>query len=767
MKWFYKEEPKMEFTFDLEANLRFSHKALPINGYNNAYIKIVGDDELDGDTTVLLFKNSHSNTAPSTRSFYMDKPYVQKFENVNMKFGVEKNPFFRTKNTEGKIKTDSKLLFYVFATHLNSMEIPIHGFVGCGLINIFEAFGGVNKKNLHKPLRHVVSITNRDTNIGELNITFKNRVIISGQTKVCVVGEVERKKDTIKTYAYREFEVVKSLKKVWSGVDKMMDLFWFSVFSNSIPVAFSCQKNVDITEEGMLIILFYSLRRFSIENNVTINYKVPSTQSLLRGLSVKHKNQILSTLLSLLSFSKTYSFDYYMKNGKKESVETFMNASEGVADCEDFAKEICNLFRTLREMSPKNETLRELVCLCKLYISGSWLFRSTVANLNMSTGQVESKRHENIEVVSKISSLIERRMYLCQGSKFDVAAHMTVILLPINVFLKRLSLDKRTKMNSCSVHKTRIRSCKNCSKMEFITKAQELELRTILKKMNHEFNANLQEYQRLYDQNLTADELEIVVCEGTGEFDATNSSDDYLTIRRSILKSTKSFEFGKYKIFHPTYDPEQFFLNAISFVTPHFLREYNFPVSTFFCTYDSNIYSITFVDLVEHGEYNLIPAQIYNKEEMLVIKNVCKRQISQSSLKTLRDLSFENLEDVKNRMTSGGIKVSDLFDFSNIKMYGERDDVLINSNELLMFTEVLKECEKIKEIVNKEKAKQTFDKPSQASLLYTCSPQMFYISGFIDKLANGLIYNKYVIEIDFFHELYGSLLKNIVFVVKI
>lgn len=427
------------------------------------------------------------------------------------------------------------------------------------------------------------------------------------------------------------------------------------------------------------------------------------------------------------------------------------------------------MYRTIKEMQFVNGTLRELSLMCKLYISGNWLFRTTVASLNMSSKQVSRKRKENLELVSKISSLIEKRMYLCEGDRMDVAAHMTVILLPVNVFIEKLNIDARKKMNSCAKHQTRDKYCSDCKKMNFMTSRQEQTFYKILRTMMIEYKSNLEKFQRQYHSHeRLKNYLDIIVCEGTGEFDATNSEDPYLTERRSIVESTKSFELGKYKIYHPTYDPEQFFLNAISFVTSYFLREHNFPISTFLCTYDPNVYAITFVDLAEHGEYNILPVHVFNKDEMKIIENVGKRQIAMPSLKTIDSLKFKNLKEVEQRISDNMIKLSDFFVFSKTKYYGKEQDREVNSNKLLMLKDVLGFCVEIKQTVNREKKKQHHGKSgTTGTLLYTCNPQMFFIDGFIQNMINGLVYNKYVKEVDFYQELYGPLLKNIVFVVKI
>lgn len=331
----------MEFTFDVVTDLKFPHLRLPINGYNNAYVKIMGDDELEGKTAQLLFKNANPIKSGSISTHhYKTTHFVQKFEDVNLKLKVSKNPFFKRHYSDGKIKTNSKLLIYVFGTHLNSSNIPIHGFCGCGLVKIFKMLDAMEKywkkKRRKDPFKYEVKIKNREIEVGKIYLIIKeeNKNIILDKRKIYHVQKIKKKNDLIMKYAYKEYEVVKSHKKMWSGVDNMMDLFWFSVFSNTIPVAFSCQKNRDITEEGAMILLYYSLRRFTHETGIKVNYDVPNNQSVLSGLSYKHKSQILATMLTLLAFSKTYSFDYYFIKGVKQAVETFMNGSEDVSDCE-------------------------------------------------------------------------------------------------------------------------------------------------------------------------------------------------------------------------------------------------------------------------------------------------------------------------------------------------------------------------------------------------------------------------------------------------
>jgi len=251
------------------------------------------------------------------------------FDNIT----VPKSFYTKYYGSGNNFPKDSCLLFYVYGTHLNTSDVPCNVCVGCASINIYEIFYLLKKKK--KPVKKTIRIKNREIDIGTITVYFdKEGKSINLKTgwHNCKVYSDEKVNEIAHEYAKHEFDWIQLFKKKWSGTEGMMDLFGFMMMGHTIPIAFFLQRNREMTEKEFNILLYFSLRRYSIENDLELK----DMTTIFHKLPFIEKCSILTTLLTIVSTSHSYITDYYIsREGVQELVETFQSPSKSDSgDCE-------------------------------------------------------------------------------------------------------------------------------------------------------------------------------------------------------------------------------------------------------------------------------------------------------------------------------------------------------------------------------------------------------------------------------------------------
>jgi hypothetical protein len=582
---------------------------------------------------------------------------------------VPRSFYTRYYKNGSSIPKDSCLLFYAYATHLNASEVPCNVCVGCGSLNLYDAYVSIKKRG---KCSKKITLKNRELSIGTITVHFDEDSIIMDKYlgwHNCPVYSRKIVNEVAHEYAKHEYDWIQLFKKKWKGISGMMDLFGYMMMGHTVPIAYFLQRNREISEKEFKVLLYFALRRYAIENG----YDLSNMVDIFHKLPFVEKCSILTTLLTLVSTSHTYNTDYYItKDGHYELIETFQSPSKSDSgDCEDFSSEIIKLIDTLIDLNDiKDPILKELVCI----------------KLN-----------------------------------------------------KDFVIDE--------------------------------EYKRIIKLEETEFIKAFKHYKRTYDNDFTTKKLIRIILEGTGEFNGVNQVDKYPFLRDKLMDAIPELSLSKFKIFHPTDDPRQFYLNKISMLVPKFIKKYNYPLSTFVFSYNSKktkkkqIYAVTYNDFIENKPYNLVPRKQLTKKELSLVMATCKKTIRHSiismnktkRMSTLNEIA-SNVDDLKSAFS--------IYDTSLIKCEMDR-----KRNQIETY---LKGFNKFLEVQNSINSKLTKTRIGSGStskivkLCYTFKPWVFLFNDFNSGFKRGLLNSGLgITRVEYFPEIMGENLENIVVVISV
>lgn len=797
----------MNIKFNIKCNLKFHHCSLPILGFS-PFITTSFDDEIYGTSSDLIlnvgsaFVGSNSNKVSQTKLH----EFHDNFKNVQISSEMKKDSIYqKIRNSSGGggggIPRDSLLIFHVFSSHISSSNnVPCTVCVGEGNINVQDIYQGLSKR---KYIERTVAIKNRTESIGSLKLQFSknNFVMIENNMNSILQFDTSPKYDNkmiegiIMRSASREYSYIGTFQKLFSGIDKMIDLFDFNMVGFRLPVSFLIQKLRSLDENGFRVLLYFTLRRYALENNVKFDFG--SNKSIINHFSIIEKCSILTNLITLISISHKYNTDYLItKDGVRKLIETFQDPSKSDSgDCEDFAKEIITIIEAFVAVKTTNKTLLELQTICKMYIESAALSRTTVASLNLSNVQTQKKIKTNMS--RKFISDVERWRNESQWNNMKVSAHMTVPLILKPVFYNRLNIKLRESQVvnlNCDKHENMLSECSKCIKMDgiqmcdnhknmkckdcvsirgiFPNNDSKIRFEWIVKDDMKRFHNTLDYYRKNFDSHATIGDFpDVLICEGTGEFNGVNQSDPHLDERRNILNNVNVLGLAKYKIFHPIGDPEQFFLNIISLYTPYFIRHYGYPMANFIMSHPNknggNVYSVTYNDFIQgKGNYNILPMFLYNSNEMKTVMQSCKQKVRSSILKTNKSFfqNPNNLIEIQNNVNNID-NIDKMYDLSSRVYHGDIDE---KGAKMELLSKAIESARRIKGVVNTFLGNRGTSHGRIANLLFTFKPEYFRFEQFISGLTKELVTERLNIrEIDFFLEPFGETMRNIVLVITI
>jgi hypothetical protein len=643
------------------------------------------------------------------------------------------------------IPKDSCLLFYAYATHLNAAEVPCNVCVGCGSLNLYDVYVSIKKRG---KCSKTITLKNRELVVGKITLHFYEDSIIMDKGlrwHNCPVYSSKTVNEVAHEYAKHEYDWIQLFKKKWKGISGMMDLFGYMMMGHTVPIAYFLQRNREISEKEFKILLYFALRRYAIENG----YDLANMVDVFHKLPFVEKCSILTTLLTLVSTSHTYNTDYYItKDGKYELIETFQSPSKSDSgDCEDFSSEIIKLIDTLIDLKNiKDPILKEFVCILKMYTAGVTLCRTTTMNVNMSATEAENKSKRMTQI--KFRTISEKRMFDCQGDNENVSAHMNCVLTPTNNFLKSL----KPKLNK-----------------DFVI---DKEYERIIKLEETEFIKAFKHYKRTYDKSFTTSKLIRIILEGTGEFNGVNQTDKYPYLRDKMMDAIPELSLAKFKIFHPTDDPRQFYLNKISMLVPKFIKRHNYPLSTFVFSYNSKkskkkqIYAVTYNDFIENKPYNLVPRKQLTKKELSLVMATCKKTIRHSIINVNKTKRMSSLNEIASNVDDLK-KAFSVYDTSLIKCEMDRKRTKIETY-LKGFNKYLEVQNSINNKLTKDRIGSGISADSIVKLCYTFKPWVFLFNDFNSGLKRGLSNNGLgITKVEYFPEIMGENLENIVVVISV
>jgi len=748
----------MNLKFNISYNLKFHHlnttffymaPKLTIctdNLFNDKNIEIILDTKTA--TVHKQYKNIQRGTSLMGFSGIKDELKMQNVKVVKS---------FYTKNIN-KIPVDSSLMFFAFATHLNEESIPVQVCVGRSSMNIYQVWSKLNKKKKKrggKPVKISLELKNvdhiEDTThfIGLVEVTFyPESIYLPEEMEWSEMKTIPSKEEIFKiSERHRKEEEVwlKKFSKVWSGSDKIIDMFGFYMDQLTIPVSFFLQKNRKLREKEFLILFYFALRRYAISKNLDVS---DIWENFNKKLPLKEKLIIANSMLTLLSTSHSYGSDHIIsKEGSINITETFQDGGKSdTADCEDDGEEIYSIYETFVDyQNIRDPRLKELQILCKMYVPYICLWRTTNSHVLVPPTMINHVIKTNQTI--KFKSAIEKRMYECRGNLEEISAHMNLIMIPKCENAKRLKVDDEGEKYGKVIE-------------------NELKEALMLEKI----------YKREIDSSFKLSDLPRIVSEGTGEFNPVNQCDPHIVERTQLISEVESLYHTKRQIFHPTGDPYQFYLNNIEFVTPYYMKKYGYHVSNFFPAYCDRVkggerrtYGITYNDFVSgKSDYKIIGRKEHTQEELDIIYYTCKRRIRPSINKVKKQFISNKLEDIEN-FTNDIDKVFSMYDFSKVKIIGEP-----NSDDKNTMLDALKIAEFIKKKVSLKLTKPSLDDEEEeesniASLMFTCKVNLLFIeefvTGFTEELSSVRDIN--IVNFDYFHEVFGENLRNIVFVISV
>lgn len=741
----------MEINFNVVYKLRYHHLDLGLSSFQPR-ISICLDNMLSAPTYEIILKCNDSGSLGNFNDITQSelREFKGGVKDVNLSNIIIPQGNFYTRRYKVKSKyeypKDSTLLIYAYATHMNSNDIPCQVCVGCCSVHVYDVYRSLRKKKGSTTIH--LRLKNREHEVGNIALKFKSiNLPPSGRWLDCNVYSKDEINRVAVNHAKREYMWIEGFDKPWAGISGMMDLFGFMMMGRTIPISFFLQRDREMTENEFKVLLYFALRRYSIEHN--LNFK--KIKTIFTNLPIVEKCSILGTMLTLVTTSYVYNTDYYIKkNGNRKLVETFQAPSKtGSGDCDDFADDIESYVETMLFLDDVKEAfkklknvqdpiLRELMVIQRMYTSAIILCRTTTANLGMSASDANRARKRDLKM--KFKSFIEKKMFECQGRNRRCAAHMSCKQEPTDLFWERIRPDLNPNFDGDDPEYLKVR------------KNEKLESDRAAKY-----------YRKHYDDNLKTDDLPVIVLEGTGEFNSVNQNDPAPILRERLLNANSGLSSSKYKIYHPTGDPKQFYLNMISMLIPRFIKKYEFPMSTFVLAYEMDngkpVYGVTYKDFIEKRNYSIIPKDLLTEKEMDIVYQSCKTTIRQSVMKIKDDLVLDSYEKIASNVDDIN-EAFTMYNLSSIKtnIRGNDDDL---RNYTMAINKIGETCIKVNRGLDLGKIKG-----DDIRLYFSFQPYVVNESGFHKRLEKGMTKPKLrVVNLDYFSEIIGENVKNIVLVV--
>jgi len=504
----------------------------------------------------------------------------------------------------GSIPRDTRVLFWVYATHINEDKFPSQVCVGMGGLHVHELWKALHTSGTAS-LR--VSIGNRARSVGSVEVTVSDASFLKfrdgygwekRQTPALSVADEER---AARGHAAKESAWVATFEKVWGNVDNMVDLYGFLIGGFGLPISYFLTRNrADLGEKEWKVLLYYALRRYAIEKD----RRMPDVVADLRAqrLSVRQRCAILAEMITLPVHSHAYMTDYVISDsGSYKLIEIFQAAGRsGSGDCEDFARQIANLWETFCATTFRDPMLAELRAIARMHVATVSLDRTTVPRLGAGGLGAGMKNTYNTPM--------EKRMVECLGTRRDVSAHMNVFAIPRSTFFALVRPDLNP--GKAGLAET---------------------LGGVASTDKEDFADCVEAYRETYDEDFDEEQLRVIVLEGTGNFNAVDEADPHPDERRFLGGDRfEALELGKHKIYHPVGDPRQFYLNPLLFITPYFLKRYRVPLTTFACAYEQRhghlVYGVTYADLLRQSrDVCLVPMEPLTQRELVAAVSAARR----------------------------------------------------------------------------------------------------------------------------------------------
>lgn len=731
----------MNITFDISYHLKFHHMAtwFPYmepriticvdNLFNNRSVDIL----LDTDLAITNKKYSNENRGT----------YLMEFRGETEKVSLDDIKIvksFYTKNTN-EIPTNSCLMLFVFATHLNADTIPCQICVARNRLNIYHIWKSSSKKSFQTQVNMGAQdpVTNKYCDIGYLTLNFRPRSI-----SISLTLKWKEVKDYTNEEIYKIAEkhrneeskwMKKKFKIVWKGSESIVDMFGFFLNTLTIPSAFFLQRNRDLTEGEFMILLYFAIRRYCVLNtekkirNVWYNFN--------KLLSLEDKCVILNTMLTLPATSHSYTLDHIIQNdGEELTTEIFQDGSKSdTSDCEDSGNENVSYSETFNDLkNVKNPILLELQLINRMYINVIPLWRTTSNHVLVVPDKINSLIYSNNK--RQFNSLIQKRIFESDGDNENVSAHMNGASMPKDEYMKRL-------VNWDTKEAKRIIQCE-------LQESRNLE----------------NEYRKRFNENFSLKDLPESIREGTGEFNPVNQSDKHIKTRTQLLDEAPCLIHTKREIYHPLGDPYQFYLNIIEMITPYFIKKYGYGISTFVPSYtDEMSYGITYSDFVRKDDsYKLMNRKVLSREEMNVIYNTSRMRIRPAFNKVKNNMGGD-LSEYENILNDPD-KVLSIYDFSDIKIIGTP-----NKNDQEIIDSIVKIADEIVKAFKKHRGQQFYfdiKKSEIATMTFGHKFHLLFIKQYVEEFITYLCSSKMkIVSVEYFMEVFGENMRNVVFVISI
>lgn len=647
---------------------------------------------------------------------------------------IDVNSVISDHYVKGEVPLDTKVLFWVFATHINTDDFPSQVCIGTGILRLHALWEMAQRTN-EKYVKMDVVVMSRALKHGTITVSARRRDLVQFHTGVGWsrsprrILTVDEEVAAAKLHATKEGRWVRSFSKVWGGVDNMVDLYGFLINGYAFPISFFLTTNrSDMGEKEWKVLLYYAMRRYAIEKGM----KMIEVVGGFRSLPVKQKLSILGEMITLPVHSHAYMTDYVIdSNGGYRLLEIFQSASRGNSgDCEDFSRQLCNLWESFCSTQiEEDSTLMELQSLARMYVSVVSLDRTSVSNMSMHR---IVRNSESGNTLSQGRRKMAARMQSCQGHRRDVSAHMNVFAIPRPTFFMLMRTDLSPKGHGTSDLMSTIASD---DKEAFIDAVE-----------NHKEN---------FDENFEPSLLDVVVLEGTGNFNCINEADSHCRVR-DILSEGNSLSLGSHKIYHPVGDRKQFYLNTLLFITQYFMKRYRMSFTTFVCAYKVGrdlIYGTTYADLIrKSNDICLVPMWRLNSEETSAALSAARRNYRHPFSHIKNTARISSIADVESYKP-----------FENIAVEDYRTVVGGTSlrDEAIAFTRAMANARSIVSVVN-----ETGRDRGSVGMVFSFSYVYFLSANFLSTLSDELTTSTVVKSVTVYPEVFGETLRNIVMVVE-
>jgi len=721
---------KMDITLgEVEWNLRFHHHAIAGLPMVEPRVVVCMDSLYDATSTDICLsvetaeKLGHfERTTESISMRFRGRTSDVLLKCGEPDFGSAMGMF----DEKGEVPVNTKVIFWVIATHINSDNFPSQVCIGMGSLQIYPLWKKVQSGPTKEATATVV-VGNRSLSHGEIRVTVRRGNFVklgpglrwSSRSAPSVDEEVS----VAKQHARREGKWISSFEKEWGSVDNMVDLYGFLIGGYALPISFFLSRNrSDIREQEWKVLLYYALKRYCIEKGLSMQ----SIVARFSSLPMKQKCAVLGEMVTLLVHSHSYMTDYVIDaSGRYRLLEIFQSASRGNSgDCEDFSRQLCNLWETFSAAEKfRNPILAEMQAISRLYIAVVSLDRTSVPKMNAGGVGSSSTR--------QFRTKMERRMWECQGRRRDVSAHMNVFAVPRLLFFELVRPDLSPGDDQTTVS-------------------------SLVAMDKEELSETIEHYRETYDEDFDPSALDVVVLEGTGNFNCVNEADPH-PAARDTLSDFESLSLGKHKIYHPVGDPKQFYLNTLIFITPYFLKRYRKPVTTFVCAYEDDgalVYGTTYSDLIRKSrDICLVPMWPLAQREAEAAISASRRNYrhpfsslrSTARISSLADVEnfrpFENLAVEEARTVVGGTSIRDEAD---------------------AFSRALENARVVVSDVNKIKGSLR-----GTPIVFSFSYIYFASDDFLSTLADELASSRLVKSVSVYPEVFGETMRNIVLVVSV